>query len=330
VSILEHKGLWFLVVPIAGVKFFNDESNEFKIGKTLIIKGETLRRKRKIFDKAIRMKEIIPENFLDDEKTYAVACHGNSGRIAQESIFKQITETLDVLALSQLSGSRRYNAALAIADFEDKNFKTHIMHHYQSNSTQKYSSRIGGFRFFNINDRWRKTNKQLYFIDLIEIIFNEKIPCNKSWREDLKRSAIIGGQSQQSTDIVKAFLWNVIAIETLMTEPKDKISKAIPERIGSFISWFPNWSSDNFTDKISKAYEKRCGFVHAAKYEEITINDLKFTDLLLANILMNIVKNINFFNSKQSVIEFSEMNKARKLLGLKDNPKKYNLHYLSL
>jgi hypothetical protein len=334
-KLIDLKGLWILIAPIVGVRFYQDSKGEFEIGKTLVISGEKLKRKRKIFNHNVSVKKLLIENkidpnFISDERTYVISCEGNIGSKAKDIMTKRIREDLDILALSQLSGSRKHNSKILIAKYEDKNFFEHVLLNPKIGKAVNSSKRIGSFGFFNIAKQWHTRNDSFYFTDLLKIIFKESSAYNNNWRNDIKRAAILAGQSQQSEDIVKAFIWNIIAIETLVIEQNDKISVAIPERIGSLISWFPNWELDNFIGRIEKMYKKRCGFVHAAKYDDITQDDLIFSDQLIINILINVVKNIKHFNRKEALIKFSEMNKARKLLGLKHDFRKYDLHYISL
>ncbi len=108
----------------------------------------------------------------------------------------------------------------------------------------------------------------------------------------------------------------MIAIEMLLTHRGDKYSEMLPLRAEAFIGWAAAWTNENYKERIQSLYKKRSDFVHRGLRDDIKIADLLFSDTLLWNVLVNILKHPQIFDSRASVIEFSEKVAAEKKLGI--------------
>jgi hypothetical protein len=170
--------------------------------------------------------------------------------------------------------------------------------------------------------------QEVFFLRLLRIL-NDDIKVWRSWRHDLERASVLIGQSQCSSDIAQGFLWNVIALELLLSERGDKYTDILPKRAESFLGWVGFWQTDNYADKIAEIYKKRCDFVHRGRREDITVEDLLFTDDLLCNLLLNLVRHIDRFPCKQAVIDFSQKVEAEHILGVKPQVRPKRLMFMS-
>ena len=153
----------------------------------------------------------------------------------------------------------------------------------------------------------------------MELIQKRRTP----WLNILIQAGKIAGKSQNETDLANALLFNVIALEMLLTNQNDKISEKLPKRIGFFIDWSEDWEEQDFEKKILETYGKRCAFVHNGETEKITKEDVIFSDSILYNVLNNIVLFIRHMPSKTVLIELAEKYDCEKKLGIKS--KKYQL-----
>ena len=154
-----------------------------------------------------------------------------------------------------------------------------------------------------------------FYYDLLRIIRSE-ISISRNWRNDIRNAAILAGQSQVSIDLPQSFLWNMIALELLLTEQQDRCIEALPTRAEAFIGWARDWKSKKFPDKIRELYQKRNNLVHRGKRDGIEIKDILFSDDILLNVLLNISKHPKIFNSKAKLVEFSKKVEAERLLGV--------------
>jgi len=125
------------------------------------------------------------------------------------------------------------------------------------------------------------------------------------------------GQSQNSSDLPLSFLWNVIALEMLLTKRGEKISDMLVKRAEYFLGWNEEWIKKKYEERIKDIYDKRCDFVHNGDLKYIEIKDLLFTDDLIFNILNNIIRCQNKIQGMKDIIEYTEKYEAEKLLNRK-------------
>ncbi|MGQ0602356.1 MAG: hypothetical protein ACT4QE_11770, partial [Anaerolineales bacterium] len=179
-----------------------------------------------------------------------------------------------------------------------------------------------------LNQRWKTYQRQGFFLKLLKILTG-KIRVSENWRKDLMRASVLVGQSLTSSDVTKAFSWNMIALELLLTRQGDKYTDVLPKRIEAFLGWVGYWLSDNYEEKIREVYRKRCDFVHQGNSDDITKRDLIFADDLLLNLLLNIVYYIEMFHSKEKIIEFADKVDAEHKLGQKSKVRPKRLRFYS-
>jgi hypothetical protein len=121
-----------------------------------------------------------------------------------------------------------------------------------------------------------------------------------------------------ANDPFKSFLWNMVALEMLLTkDEKGKMRDILPKRVGALLDWSANWEADNYEERIKNAYDKRNALLHRGRRDEVTNQDLWFTDLILVNVLMNLVWHPKLFSSKDAFVEFSKKVEAQRTLGEK-------------
>lgn len=235
-----------------------------------------------------------------------------------------------MIRLSELGFSRRWsNSNICIAS-ESKVGQISFSAINSSENLSWYSSfnTHGKLNTLCIDKNWKKYHSEVFFLDLLRIV-NGEISLSKKWKEDIINAAILCGQSQASSDLHLAFLWNMIAIETLLTSSNDKFSQELPKRVEAFIGWTTDWEIQNFESKIKQLYEKRSAFVHSGKFSSITIPDLLFTDKILLNVFYNICKHIDIFHKKQDLIDFSKKVQAEKTLGIKPKVRPKTIMFIS-
>jgi hypothetical protein len=314
---------WLFLAPISNVVFGNKELSEFRIDRIILFNSKKLPRIRKRIGFPCRLSEYESKhpntynNFFRKYDTFASMRLTGQNETTKDKFLSVVREELSLLSLSQLGFSRRrYNASPVIASEISRGrtlffmMDTKTRHWIQGN----YAS--GKWNTISIEKFWFNHQKEGFFLDLLKVIRGE-IKVSKSWRTDIKNAAILAGQSQMCNDLPQAFLWNMIAIELLLTHGGDKYKEMLPERAEAFLGWTIQWYLDSYKEKIDYLYQKRCNFVHKGRRNEITINDLLFSDTLLLNVITNIVKHHKLFNSKEKLIEFSEKIQAENILGIK-------------
>lgn len=316
-------GTWVFLAPIRNLFISDALDFEIQINKVTFINASKLakRRKKYGFNSPIstikkRYKGML-DSFFNEEQTFATLRLTGKGRDLKQEFVNRVNDGLSIISLSQLGYSRRrHNACPAISDEKPSGRRRCLMHNLSTNASYQPNEVVGKVGSLNLNARWRNYQKMVFFDDLLKII-SGKSKVASSWRKDIINAAILAGQSQSGHDVAQCFLWNIIALETLLTRKDDKYSEKLPERTEAFIGWAQDWDVENFDRKIRDIYRKRSVFVHSGRRDEIDIEDILFSDELLMNVFVNIVRHPDIFESKEKLIKFSEKVQAERTLGIK-------------
>lgn len=334
-KILAEKGSWFYIVPIKNVILTDAVNNEFVIDRVRLVDINKLPRIRKKIGfpyKLSEFKKKYPdqyERFFKPYQTFATLRQSGTGAKTREEFLSIVREELAILSLSQLGLSRRQSSACPAMAEE---VVSGLLCFFMINSLTKHwilnSERTGKKYEIVIRKNWVINQKNSFFFDLLKILRGE-IKISDSWSQDLKNAAILAGQSQSSIDLPQCFLWNMIAIELLLTKPGDSYSNKLPERAEALLEWMEfSRKRENFQKIIRDLYLKRCALVHTGKRNVIEISDLLLSDTILLNLLINIVKHPKLFRSKEMLLNFSEKIQAEYVLGLKPKVRPKSFRYL--
>lgn len=319
-DIKNQKGCWLFVVPVSGLILTPSVNQEITIDQITFVSGSRLPRVRKRlgFPETIgNLRKKFSFDFFDKKSTFAVANLGGIGTDKEQDFLKLARQELAILSLSQLGYSRRrINACLCISDEKRPGRLSYLMMNITRGSWSLRNKISGRFMDLVLDDRWKHFQRQFFFNSLLNIL-NGKIEVSSQWRCDIRNAAVLAGKSQSSTEIADAFLWNMIAIEALLTHQGDSYSKKLPKRVEAFIGWTTDWALDDYENKIRDVYKKRCALVHAGQFDAIGIDDLLFTDILLVNVFTNIMKHISYFRNKEELIKFATKVEAEHVLGIK-------------
>ncbi|WP_417665432.1 hypothetical protein [Pseudidiomarina sp.] len=332
-KIKQQRGLWLFIVPITGLVLTKAVGEEFTIDGITFVSKDKLPRIRKRLGFPNKISELekkgVAANFFKKSKVYAIGKLGGYGEEKESEYLSRVRKGLDVLSLSQLGyGRRRNNACLSIGKEMPVGSSSLCMFNLTTTSSVSEMRIVGRAQELGLESRWRHYHRNWGFVlKLIEVI-NGDSEIGSGWRMNIIDAAILSGQSQSSSNLPHAFLWNMIAIETLLTQQGDTYLTELPNRVEAFIGWTTDWSIEEFNLKISQAYKTRSQFVHAGKSDQITIEQLLFTDTLILNIFINILSHLNIFYSKESLIEFSNKVQAERLLGIKTTVRPKTIRYL--
>lgn len=328
-EIVDEKGQWVFVIAVSGLSISKEIGEELTINKITFVSKDKLKRIRKRLNFPWTIKE-LKERFkdptlLEESEVYAIGSFGGVGTEKEQEFLKFVKEELAILSLSQLGyGRRRSNAALHVSNGKRNGSLKYLAMNKTKLTSTRHFNRSGRFHTLELDKRWLSFHKKHFFFELLSLLKNsDSTIISDNWKLDIKNAAILAGQSQSSTELEHAFLWNVIAIETLLAKQGDSYSSALPLRVEAFIGWTTAWSLNNFSEKIVDIYKKRSAFVHAGRIDSINLDDLLFTDKILLNVLHNILKHINLFKTKDDLIMFSRKVEAEHTLGIvgKTRPK---------
>lgn len=328
---MDEPGKWIFIVPVSGVILTKYVSNEFRIKRVLLVAQEKLPRIRKrlgIPQRISDLKRGYRAEFFDSAHTFAVLWHSGKPSELKNRCLRIVRDELSILAASQLGYSKRRSGSFpAIAGEPTVAKIRHLLICTEDTRKLLEGQLIGKIDNLVLDGHWKQYHRA-FFLKFLRIL-NDKIKVSRNWRNDLERAAILIGQSHCSSDVAQSFLWNMIALELLLTEQGDKYTDVLPKRIEAFLGWIGFWDTDNYVERITEVYRKRCAFVHDGRRDSITIEDLLFTDDLIYNLLFNLVHHIGRFSSKQAVIDFSRQVEAEHILGIRPRVRPKTLTFVS-
>ena len=294
---------------------------EFRIDRVTLVTTEKLARRRLRLGLPLRLSEMrkqthkVFESFFDEASVMAILRVTGTVNSLEREVVTLIRDELAILTASQLGYVKRsFASAPAISDEHPVTRQSLLWLGSRKNWTQPNRC-YGPLGSLCLDANWLKYQNSALFLKLLRLIQGE-IEVAKAWRLDLRRAAILIGLSHAANCLPDAFLWNMIALELLMTRQGDTVGDALPSRAEALLGWSQNWQQDGFENKIRTVYERRCRLVHQGDRECPTSEDLYFTDDLLLCLLANLVAHPSLFSSKDTVIEFSKRVKAEKLLGV--------------
>ncbi len=317
-----RRGTWVFLGAVSGVQLTKATNFEYQIRNVHLVSSVHLPRRRRRFGIKPVLSEIRKRHdgaldyFFKRHTVLAVVRRTGKLSAIDSKVVELVREELAILAASQLGyGARKSNATPSLTSVSKRELTSQLFLNVSKYGWTQPNAALGRLGKLALNDRWRKFGQQVFFTKALEIL-RSNANTKSSWRRDLKNALVLIGQSQTSIDLPQAFLWNMIALELLLTQQGDKVSKELPRRVEAFLGWTADWKAQAFPDRIRKIYEKRCKLVHQGQRGEIEPKDVVFLDELLLNVLANIVGHAKLFPSKDKLVEFSEKLKAERLLGI--------------
>ena len=332
-KLMERTGTWMFLAPTGGIALGKGLGSVFSVIRLGLVPRVSIPyiHKRLGFKKRI---SDLPEKqrswlkpFLQKEHTFLHGRLTGKGADVRRRFLKIAKDELYIMALSQMGYCRRRNTAYpSIASANPHGKVSFLLSDEGTGLWTQPNYLTGKFMTLSLDKRWHRYHRFFFFHKLLKILRKE-IYVKPHWRCTLYDASVLAGMSQCSSELPSAFLWNMIAIEMLLTARGDKYSKMLPERAEAFLGWTVDWRKRRFQDRIRELYDKRCKLVHEGNRDVIEVSDILFADELLFNLLNNLVRHHKLFTSRRKVVEFSERIRAEKLLKLKSKTQPKTLSF---
>lgn len=306
---------WVFLAPVVSLQLTNDVHREFTVDRVTFIHGEKLPRVRRRFGikkKLSQFDEYIKRYFAHN--ALAVLRTNASTKEMHRKCRQIVADEAAILSLSYLGyDKRKYGRAMGLPGARATEEHDDLFINTGDASASTFGRCSNARLPMRLDGGWKRFQR-LYYFKLLKILKGQT-PVDSGWRSTLRQAAILIGRSIGTVDIPTAFLWNMIALECLLTEQQDTVRKALPSRCEAFLGWVGFWKEQGFEGRIQIAYNRRCSLVHQGKIDGIDRQLLLFTDDLLFNVLLNIVNHPTIFKSKADVVMFSRKVEAEYLLG---------------
>ena len=333
-KIKDRRGVWIFVAPISNLILTEAVNYEYRVDKVTFVDTKVLSGRRKRFGFPLKLSFLKKrwealDRFFSISSTVATLRLTGMGSDLESRFLRIVHEELAILSLSQLGYCKRLNNSKpSIARENPSLFRSYLLFNSSDRSWTQPNRRLDKFQDLILNPLWLRFQKQVFFDSLIKYIQKET-RISRSCKNDIVRSAILAGQSQCCSDVPQCFLWNMIAIEILLCRQGDRYREELPKRAEAFLGWSVNWEINDYQSRIREVYKKRSKFVHDG-VRDITIDDVLFTDELLLNVFINILRHPHYFPNKDVLIDFSEKVAAEKLLGIKSKIQPKTLLFVNI
>ena len=266
--------------------------------------------------------------FFTNAQAFALIHHsGDTKNKGYEYIIK-VQNAIDILCLLERGFSkRRFSSIPCIWGMPIVKSYKYLFVNKKNPSVSSGWRLIGTHNSLILSNEMISYHKQGYFFKLLDILNKKKNIISVEWYKCIFDASVLLGKSWAEKSVPEAFLYNMIALETLLTESGDAFSLIIPKRIKSFIGWVGYWETENFESKIDEMYKKRCKIVHEGKLSLVLVDDLLFIDDLVNNVFDNIINHINLFHCKKDLILFTKKIEAEHLLGIQGKTRPKTLRF---
>jgi len=310
------------IFPIHGLEMPTDCINELSIGNVTFIDSKKLPRIKKRLD--IKTSYELHEEMYGER--YGIKLPQSASAFA--FIYSRQTDhTHDYQ--KELSEFRRAYYILASSFFfqrlkrkhasmsmtEDRDIAKFIVA-LQQGAGGWFRNHTRPLRKCATDNMWKNNTKKQYFDPIRKIAGGETEHLSRDWKEAICKAAVFSGQSFLSNNMTQAFLYNFIALESLVVGHNSKFDAVTTNRLISIFGWNDEIEKDDLNQKLKNLYDARNHYVHNGDSERITARMLHELDTILMNTLTNIINNISIFSSRDSFIEHSEKYLAREVLGL--------------
>lgn len=284
---------------------------------TLISKRKLARTRKKIglLNKLSYYEKL--DSKLLNVKTFAFAYFSTCDPDAALKEFKDlVTDELAYLSASQIVTNTRCGNAHISSSEKQFNFSSIITTNTSKLVGQTSSKIEGRIRSLNINKKYIKTQRERGFLFSFLKIVKGETNIEKAMIDSIKNAVIFNGKSHESTELYLSFLYNMIAIDSLLSSRSENHKVKISKAVEHFIGW-SNMLDTSYEKEIDNIYNLRADLVHDGKRDKIKVKNLLFTDDILRNILFNICNHPTIFASKNDLKEFLKKLDAEKTLGIK-------------
>jgi len=329
---------WLFVTPVVNLEIEKGLRPRIVVGRVEFVRADKLPYIRKRFNIPYRISELRHNNpWFDDllrkNSTLAlIYVKTGKGRdfkkVVYSYCFPAIQEATTILSLSRcVYTRRRHREIFGLGVQPARAWQSYVFlerGHAVKEPYVPWGGQLeGAFSPFVIDKHWWNWHRKYgFFFDLLDILYGTKGKVvSISWRRRLKRAALFAGQSWQTIDPVMAFLYNIFSLETLLLEGgRGGKSEYLAKRTEAFLGWAGFWGQEkDFTEKVVNMYDVRNQIVHQADTSKFTIDHLLFSDDLVFNLFLNLVKHVRLFRKQEDVIDFCRKVQAERILGLKSS-----------
>ncbi len=326
---------FILLCPIYNLNISKNIGNEVQIERVHILSIDKIPRVRKKLGFKSKISEInkryIKHNLpkLFENITASSFATIKVKRAPQDELINPMNKVKDalwILASSQFGNRRDMVRYFGLPEYQANIINEFYLYDSNEKKSLRSFDRIAPLPPYTLDKTWKSYMKKHFFFYLLNIL-NRKIEVDAKWKKNIRSVAILAGKSHFSKNLPLAFLYNMIAIDNLLSSRGERYPNCLIDRLNVLFGWVTGENWEAWKPLIKRLYRLRNEMVHSGDTMHITTKDLIESDNILFNLLYNICRFIKRFPQKKSLVDLSNKVNARRILGqrIKERP---NIRYL--
>lgn len=312
-----------ICVPVYNLELSSDIGSEIIVdGVTIVSKNKMHNIRRRLgFNQRISEIEKNYSQWLNhspfDKETYALIKWNLKDNEKPYAPLRKIKEALFILASSLFSASNRaLIEPFGLPGHELANLHSYFIFDTSSKASRASFRRSPPFERCRLDSQWSSIVRHHFFPEVLKII-EGKYVVDENWKKQIRKATIFAGRSILTQDLNVAFMYDMIAIESILTGGEGKHREALKERLYALLTWYFDRSPGHWEEIIDELYTLRNNLIHDGTTEGIKPINLIYSDILLDNLLWNIAAAHKIIKNQSDLIELSKTIKAKQHLGLK-------------
>ncbi len=240
--------------------------------------------------------------FLESAWSFARVTRNGERADAAREAFRDVAEAVNLLAVTRSFWvNRTSNTGFAILGYPLIKQRNAWIVEQGGPGNFNTASQEGGLAPFCLDAHWhRHISDRWRMIELFDAVVDSAL--DPSWRAQIRRAAGLIGRSLMTVERADAFLWNVFALETLLTRPGERNGRRLAERIDGLLGWYLADNRPDYELELTDLFRIRCEAVHDADYSSLTTDVVLLSDLYAINTLRNVAVHRARFPSKHTFV----------------------------
>jgi hypothetical protein len=312
---------WTMPLPVYNLELSKEIGGEFHVENVTFVRQEKIHRIRRrlgfdyrisAYNKAYGLK--AENRLFRKAPVYAFVKHNK--RLADPFHYEYLRtqEALFLLASSQFDRFKRtrkirfglpdYDTLLDEVVMFEKGADHPNLKIIQAQTSEPYC----------LDKLWKGQFAFHFFFDLMKLLKNKKI--SPKWKYCIRSSAILAGRSLFARDLWEAFLFDMVAIETLLARKGPHMKEQVIHNLTTLFGWLSSEREDHWLNLIEKLYARRADYVKQCHSRQLTAKDLINADMILSNLLKNLCV-LTRIHTKDDLFHLCDEIKARRALNMK-------------
>jgi len=322
---LLYTGSHVYLQPVMNLRLGKEIGEELTIGDVLLVSSAKLRRIRRRIGLPWRVSESPQwlKSAVRDFETFGVVACADSGEAALRRAETQIREACSILRCASWPFAKRSRKNL-LHVFGPSNVAYKVLS--RQIVIDRTSGRLTGTRTeqrrslipFETDHFWRNFQTMHGSLRALARFVDTQPGVDSKWQGAVRRAASSFGESLQEADRALAFLFDMMALDTVLLDEKDRSREMFP-RLDAVLGWSnAGLSTPWFQARDLKQLSKRRNeLVHDGDSSRLQARDLILADELLANLISCVCRMGHRWRARADMIQFAERVVCRQKLGVR-------------